>query len=82
MNSTLAANPLQNVRNVQNKCLKSDSKLLEQKQNDFTSENTLSSPSAPHLHHPYAPKTKRLKGSYHKKILAPKPHILDSNGMW
>ena len=60
MNSTLAANPLQNVRNFQNKCLKSDSKLLEQKQNDFTSENTLSSPSAPHLHHPHAPVTKML----------------------
>jgi len=63
MNSTLAANPLQNVRNFQKKCLLSDSKLLEQKQNDFTSENTLSSPSAPHLHHPHAPVTKRLKGS-------------------
>ena len=63
MSSTLAANPLQNVRNFQNKFLQSDSKLLEQKQNDFTSENTLSSPSAPHIHHPYAPKTKRLKGS-------------------
>ena len=60
MNSTLAANPLQNVRNFQNKCLKSNSKLLEQKQNDFTSENTLSSPSAPHLHHPHAPVTKML----------------------
>ena len=24
----------------------------------------------------------RLKGSYHKKILSPKPHILDSNGVW
>ena len=23
-----------------------------------------------------------LKGSYHKKILPPKPHILDSNGVW
>ena len=50
MNSTLAANPLQNVRNFQNKCLK----------NDFTSDNTLSSPSAPHLHHPHAPVTKML----------------------
>ena len=60
MNSTLAANPLQNIRNFQNNFLQSDSKLLEQKQNDFTSENTLSSPSAPHLHHPHAPVTKML----------------------
>ena len=24
----------------------------------------------------------KIKGSYHKKILSPKPHILDGNGVW